>query len=139
MATVDERKGQMFYLSGQTRDALKAYVDKTGGTLSDTVEQVLQQFLAGAAAETVAETAAPAIEEAVGRRVAEELRMALRPVMAELKAVHLEAAMGRLETYAHIADDYGQAEADKAESMAQRQAESAMTRGEVGRMQVRVS
>lgn len=139
MAVQDERKQQAFYLSEQTREALKTYVDKNGGTLSDAAEKALQQFLAGAAAEQVAETASPAIEDAVGRRVAEELRTALLPVMAELKVVHLEAAMGRLETYAHIANDYGQAEADKAETMAQRHAETSLARGELRHMQVRVS
>lgn len=139
MATLDDRKQQAFYLSEELRTALKAYVDANGGTLSDVAEKALQQFLAGAAAEQVAERASPAIEDAVGRRIAEELRTALHPVMAELRAVHLEAAMGRLETYAHIANDYGQEEADKAEAMAQRQAETAIARGEIRHMQVRVS
>ncbi len=140
MATpTDDRKGQMFYLSLQTREALKAYIDRNGGTLSDTVEQVLQQFLSAAAAETVAETAAPAIEDAVGRRLAEELRLALRPVRDALTAIHREAAMARLETYVHIANDYGQAHADKAEAEAQHHAEAGITRGELSHMFVRVS
>ncbi len=144
-ASVKGAKGQMMYLTDETREQLKAHAERTGLTLTAIGEAALQQYLAGAAA-SVGEVAAPAIEDAVGRRLGEALPAALHPLHDELRALRdalaatrVEVAMGRLQTFAQLASAYGLAYAQETEGYAERQAAGAVARGEIGHLHSEVA
>jgi len=108
-------KGQMIYLSDDTREALKARAEQDGESMSAICDKALQRYLAGAAAATLDETAAPAIEEAMGRRLGEALPAALHPFDAKLNALHEALTALRAQADAtHIAATLGQKEAGHA-------------------------
>ncbi len=145
-ASVKGAKGQMMYLTDETREQLKAHAERTGLTLTAIGEAALQQYLAGAAAASVGEVAAPAIEDAVGRRLGEALPAALHPLHDELRALRdalaatrVEVAMGRLQIFAQLASAYGLAYAQETEGYAERQAVGAVARGEIGHLHSEVA
>lgn len=122
------------YLQPETNQALKSYAERKGLTISAAADELLRQGLSEVAAEQVGEMALPAIEETTRRAIAAEMRTALHALREELAAIHLETAMGRLETYALLAHDYGFEVADRAERAAQEFAEAARGRGDIARM-----
>jgi len=67
------------------------------------------------------------------------LRAALTAAHDAVKASHKEAALAHLEIFAYFGQDYGFEEAQRIEGVAVLGAERAVVRGEIARLDLRVS
>jgi len=117
-----------------TDAALRAYAERQGLSLAAAAEDVITLGLRAAAAAEVGETALPLVEAAIRGVLADEIVLALAPIRDALRAVHDEATLARLETYAGLAHAHGADAAARAEDAAQRQIVAARATGATPRL-----
>ena len=123
------------YLHPEGKQALAEYVERTKAeSISAAANDLIGRGLAAVSTQGLDTLAVPAIEEALGRRVEEVLTAALRPLHEAIAAAHREAALARLEGFAHLSNDYGFEHAQHIEGVATVQAATAVQRGELPRM-----
>jgi len=123
------------YLQPEVKQALTEYVERTKAeSISAAANDLIGRGLAAVSAQSLDTLAVPAIEEALGRRIEEVLTAALHPLHEAIAAAHKEAALARLEGFAHLSNDYGLEHAHHIEGVAKAQAEAAFQRGELPRM-----
>jgi hypothetical protein len=142
------------YLQPETKQALKEYAERTKAeSMSAAADELIRGGVTAASAQSMGELAAPALVDALGRRVADELTAATQPLHDEIaalraavtaahdavKASHKEAALAHLEIFAYFGQDYGFEEAQRIEGVAILGAERAIVRGEIARLDLRVS
>jgi len=142
------------YLQSETKLALKEYAERTKAeSMSAAADELIRAGVAAASAQSMGELAAPALVDALGRRVHEDLEVTMQPLYDEIKALHAamtaahdavkaghkEAALAHLEIFAYFSQDYGFEEAQRIEGVATQGAERAAARGEIARLDLRVS
>ncbi len=131
------KKRPGYYFSDETIGVVKDYAARGGLSESVAAEDLITRGAAAAAAGGVGAQAVPAIAAAVGRTVEEVLRaVVVHPFGAELAAIRHEATVGRLEGFAHIANDYGLAVAERLEAAAEERARAARAADEVPHLNV---
>ncbi len=130
----DDKVQQSIRLSAELRDALKAHADRQGIAVNEACTRAIEGYLTGAATGQLAEVAAPVVEEAARRGVAAEVKE-LKQLLASLQrlqeATWREAALARLEGFAHLGNDYGLEHAQEVEGYAEQIAASALRQGAV--------
>jgi len=128
----DDKVQQSIRLSAELRDALKAHADREGIAVNEACTRAIERYLTGAATGQLAEVAAPVVEEAARRGVAAEVKE-VKQLLASLQrlqeATWREAALARLEGFAHLGNDYGLEHAQEVEGYAEQIAASALRQG----------
>ncbi len=130
----DDKVQQSIRLTAELRDALKAHADREGIAVNEACTRAIERYLTGAATGQLAEVAAPVVEEAARRGVAAEVKD-VKQLLASLQrlqeATWREAALARLEGFAHLGNDYGLEHAQEVEGYAEQIAASALRQGAV--------
>jgi len=130
------KKRPGYYFSDETIGMVKDHAARGGLSESAAAEDLIARGAAAAAGDVGAQ-AAPAIAAAVGRTVEEVLRaVVVHPFGAELAAIRHEATVARLEGFAHIANDYGLAVAERLEAAVEERARAARAADEVPHLNV---
>jgi len=134
------KKRPGYYFSDEMIQAVKDHAARGGFSESAAAEDLIARGAAAASTQAVGEQAVPAITAAVGRTVEEVLRAVVaQPFGVELAAIRHEVTVGRLEGFAHIANDYGPEVAERLEAAAEERAHAARAAGEVARLHIRVA